>query len=154
MTKIIVGLTWIILILLSFTPAGQANGDMVCKVSQPVPENCTPYLVLEYADLTISELDRFALQGRYAACYHSEDVAIKGRVKRYSYHDGMDLELLATEFQWSPTIIQRFPRTIGTITLKKAPLKGYFFDTWASIRTRGVYRQDPFSRVIRCKKNE
>lgn len=73
MTKIILGLTWIILILLSFTPAGQANGDMVCKVSQPVPKNCTPYLLLEYADLTISELDRFALRGRYAACYHSDD---------------------------------------------------------------------------------
>lgn len=154
MSKIMVGVTTIILFLLVFTPHGYANGDMVCKVSLPTPENCTPYLVLEYADLTISGQDRFELQGRYAACYHSEDVTIMGKVKRFSYHDGVDLELLATEIQLSPMIIQRFPRTIGTITLKKAPLKGYFFDTWASIRTRGIYRQDPFSRVIRCKNNE
>lgn len=135
-------------------PDSQASEEMICKVSQPTPEECTPYPVLEKGELTIIEESHFKLYGRYTACYHSEEVAIKGRVKRFSYHDGMDLELLATEIQLSPTIIQRFPRTIGTVTLEKGPLKGYFFDTWATIRTRGIFRHDPFSRVIHCTKNE
>ena len=151
MSKIIVGLISIFLILFFLIPPGQAKGNLVCKVSQKMPEKCTPHLVLEYADMTISDTDQFMLQGRYGACYHSEDVTIMGRVKRFSYYDGVDLELLATEILPSSTNIQNFPRTIGTITLKKASMSGYFFDIWSSIRSRGIYQQDPFSSVIRCE---
>ena len=154
MYKFIAYLSSILCYFFFLIPVTQASEEMVCKVSQSTPEECTPYLVLEKGELTILEKDHFNLSGRYTACYHSEEVTIKGRVKRFSYHDGMDLELLATEIQLSPTIIQRFPRTIGTVTLKKVPLKGYFFDSWSTIRTRGIYRQDPFSRVIHCTKKE
>ncbi len=154
MYKFIAYLSAILLYFLFLIPATQASGKMVCKVSQSTPEECTPHLVLEKGELTILENDHFELSGRYTACYHSEEVTIKGRLKRFSYHDGMDLELLATEIQSSPTIIQRFPRTIGTVTLKKVSLKGYFFDTWSTIRTRGIYQHDPFSRVIHCSLKE
>lgn len=151
MKKIIVGFTSIILILFSSSQHGQAQSDMVCTISQAVDANCTPHLVLEYGDLTISEKNSFALHGRYTACHHRQEVSITGRVKRFSYPDAVDLELLATETQILPTITQLFPRTIGTVTLKKASLEGYFFDVWTSIRTRGMYQQDPFTRIIRCK---
>lgn len=150
MQKIIVGFSSIILLFLSTPLSGQAESNMVCTISQPVAEKCSPYLVLEYGDLTISENNSFALHGRYTACHHSEEVSIIGRVKRFSYGDAIDLELLATEIQLLSTSIQRFPRTIGIVTLKKASLTGYFFDVWTSIRTRGMYQQEPFTRTIRC----
>ncbi len=154
MLKNNIALTLIIFILLFLGSTGQLSADMVCKVSTPAIETCTPYLLLESADINISGQDSFDFKGRYTACFQVEDVTIKGRVKRFSFHDGIDLELLATEIQTSPNIFHDFPRTIGTITLKETPLEGYFFDTWATIRTRGVYQQEPFSKIIHCKQGK
>lgn len=148
-----VGQTSIIAVLLLTLPA-QAEGVMKCKVTPVTHEKCTPYLLLERANLTISDVDRFSFQGRYSSCYHGEDVAITGRVKHFSYNDGEEFELLATEIQLLPTGVQLFPRTIGTITLKKGSWNGYFFDIWNSIRTRGLYPQVPFTRVISCENDD
>lgn len=150
MQKFIVGLISAILLLFTTHLPGQVAGDMVCTISRPVDTNCSPYPVLEHGELIIFLTNSFTLHGRYTACHHSEKVTITGRVKRVSFPDAVDLELLATEILLSPTTIQRFPRTIGTVTLNKVSLEGYFFDVWSSIRTRGRYQQDPFTREIRC----
>jgi hypothetical protein len=144
--NIIIKLISIIGIILFTSLLVHAGDSMACRVSRPVNEGCTPYLVLEYADITISTKDRFELQGRYDACYHNEEITIRGIVKRSSYHGSLGIELLATEIQ----VYGDFPRTIGTVTLKEKSLAGYFFDVWATIRSRGIFHPDPSSRVVRC----
>ena len=144
--NIIVKLISIIGIILFTSLLGHAGNSMTCRVSRPVNEGCTPYLVLEYADITISTKDRFELQGRYDACYHNEEITIRGIAKRSSYHGSLGVEFLATDIQ----VYGNFPRTIGTVTLNEKSLAGYFFDVWATIRSRGSFHPDPNSRVVRC----
>lgn len=140
----------IMIVLLCPTP-GISGNSLKCQISPPANEICSPNILLESGDLMIGSEGFFELTAKYTACYHVEEVTIKGQLQRRSFPGGHSLELLATEiFHKQYQRSEKFPRTIGLITLKEALLQGKFIDTWAPLRTSGILQQTPTPREISC----
>ncbi len=130
---------------------GLTRTALKCQIKPPANEGCSPHVLLENGELTLDGEGSFVLAAQYTACYHLEEVSVKGKVQRRSYPGGYSLELLATEIIHKHSkITEKFPRTIGIITLQEALLQGRFIDTWAPLRTSGILQPNPTPREISC----
>jgi len=133
-------------------PASAISGTALeCQISPPANEGCSPHVLLESGQIILGYDGFFELVGVYTACYHAEKVTIKGQLQRRSYPGGLSIELLATRIEHNQSgMIEKFPRTIGIITLQEALLQGRFVDTWAPLRSSSILQPTPSARQISC----
>lgn len=126
-------------------------GNLNCQLTTTGSKQCPDVPTLEKGKLTISAKGHFELNGRYDACFHIEDVSIKGRTKLYKLHNGYALELLGTQFQKTDGSRDDFPRTIGFVHLNEKSMTGRFIDLWAVIRGQGQNRPEMINSHLQCK---
>jgi hypothetical protein len=125
--------------------------DMFCRLSTKQTETCSSTLVLVNGELQIFGNRRFELLGHYNACFHIEDVTIKGTYQLLNLDDAWHLELLGEQLNDQRGKIKDFPRTIGRVDLNKSTLKGVFIDIWAVIRNQSTDQILPSSIELTCQ---
>lgn len=127
-----------------------AVADMVCQLSAKRTNDCSSTPVLQYGVLTTSSKGTFELKGHYDACFHVEDIIIKGKYKHFILNKALNLELLATYTDGSTEASQDFPRTIGFVKLNNDTLEGTFVDIWATIRAQEANANNKVPLSLHC----
>lgn len=113
-----------------------STGNLVCQLAAKEKQSCSSVLSLESGVLRFNEQEHhFVLEADYDACFQSETVKITGDYQQQPHKSVFDMELLARYIEFKNNTVERFPRTIGLVTLNNTSLKGRFVDIWAMIRT-------------------
>jgi hypothetical protein len=121
-----------------------------CQLATTKKAKCSSGPTLERGALEIYR-DRFELKVRYDACFHIEDLRIRGRVDLYQHDHGYSIELLGTRFEKTDGSTNTFPRTVAFIHLDTDSLRGSFTDIWSVIRGQGRLSQIPTFIELSCQ---
>ena len=127
------------------------NG-MVCTLSTQQTKDCSSTPVLQHGMLKTDSNGEFELKGHYDACFHVEDVIIKGKYTHLTTGKTLTLELLATNIKGSKDAPEDFPRTVGFMKLDNKTLNGTFDDIWATIRAQNTNSERKAPISLNCKK--
>ena len=131
-----------------------ATGDLLCQLTAQQKQTCTAVLSLESGVLRLKEAGRFELVAHYDACFQSGDITVSGEYYQQQPHESvLDIELLATSTQMKGQAVERFPRTIGLVTLNNTSLTGRFMDIWAMIRTHTQNVENLPLIAVSCSKD-
>jgi hypothetical protein len=122
-----------------------------CQLAVTKKAKCSSGSTLDKGVLEISP-DHFELNVRYDACFHIEDLRIRGRVNLYQHDHEYLIELLGTHFEKVNGSANTFPRTVAFIHLDTDSLRGSFTDILSVIKDQGRLSQIPTFIELSCKR--
>lgn len=125
---------------------------MSCIITAEVGGNCSPVLSLMSGNLNLQRsVQKFELTADYEACFQAEKIKFTGQYEQRGQTNIQDIELLAQTMVVDEGEVQKFPKTIGLISLDKKSGKGHFVDIWATTQAYGKNKELPANAEVTCQ---